>query len=80
MSESTSESSREKEMYDKGIETANTVSEELEVFLKNNEKLLKDVYRWNCLFTGEKEETNNRALYEQFKKGFIIRMKQKEEL
>lgn len=77
-SSSTSVSSREKEMYDKGFQfgSQGIVGFEVDYYLSNNEEILKDIYRSNC----KQDEIANKALYEQYKKGFIEGMKQRDAL
>lgn len=66
-SSSTSVSSREKEMYDKGVRSGSTDLWDVQFSLQNNEKRLKEDYRRIC----NQDEITNKALYEQYKKGFI---------
>ena len=75
-SSSSSKSNRSKGMYEKGKSFGIIAPNEFEWYLKENEKHLKDNYRMDC----ETSEVTNRALYEEYKRGFIDGYKLKEAL
>jgi subtilase family serine protease len=70
--EETEEEKLASEAYEKGYDVGMTMhTNSLDLYTKNDEKNLKDNYMMDCRATLGKENYNNKALYKEYRRGFL---------